>query len=317
MNEIPPVSRIGGPRRWPWAVGAVVVAGALAWGATHWVSLPLRASPVARVPHTVRASSPPRPSMTTAFAQPWDTPTIAQYDRAAAQDVLTAVAKVYPAFAANGGVVTWQMVHAPAPAQVDPHLVGLPANGSVQGLAAALAASAPGFPRGPGDPSAASIRRAATVAAQWALVNAGNQMLPLYARLDGPASYLGMLDADSFVAPAINGYLKPGLGSLASRSYTYRAWVAFTPRSSTILVGRGDTQLIFPSDQRVQAVVRVVLTTYGVISDAPPGRAMRVIEVRAVNTLLLAHVTTDGVTHWYVLIAGTTGWQATGRTFPA
>lgn len=319
MSEIPPVSRIGSPRRWPWAVGAFVVAGAVAWGATHLSQLPVHL-PTAAPPspaHVIRSSPAPRHPMATAFAQPWDSSTIARYDRHAAQDVLTAVGKVYPAFAADGGVVTWQMVNAPTPTAVAPELKGLPANGSVQGISAALTASAKGFPHGVGDPSLATIRRGVTVATQWALLNAGNALAPVYARFDGPVSYLGMLDADSFVGPSDNGYIHPGLGSLASRCYTYRAWVTLSPQATTVTVGRGDTQLLFPQGQTVNAVVRVVLTAHAVIAYTPPGQPLRLVQVQSPEVLVLADVSTTAGSHWYVLIVGGSGWALTGQTFPA
>jgi len=303
----------GVPGRWLLAgLSAVALVGALLVLA---VAHPIPAPPVVSAPLVPRSPAPGAPSRRLVLTAPWATPRLRRYDAAAVADILNDVGPRFPAWTAAAGVTTWQAMGDPAPTVVAPALAGLPANGRVLGLAAAVAAAAPGFTHAGTRPlSPAQATRAATVASAWALADAGNQLAAPFARLDGTATYAGMLDADSFVGAWVHSLTHPGLGSLVNHSYTYRAWVTWPATPTALRVGQADPQLAFPPTQTVDDLVRATLVVHAVLANRVAG-APTVIGVTDPEVLVLAEITNAAGTHWLVVIASSPGWQPTGVTY--
>lgn len=295
------------------ALGAVALLGAVV---LMVVGHPIRPAKVvaASVPPGVTAPSAHRTPAAPLLHAPWATARMRQLDAAAVADILADVGHRFPAWAVADGVTTWALVHAPRPALITPRLRALPANGSVTGLAAAVAAAEPTLTHAARVPGPALLTRAGQVAAAWALADAGNQLAAPFARLDSVATYGGMLDADSFVGTMVNGLTQPGLGSLANGSYTYRAWVTWAPTPASFMVGTGDTTLRFPASQTVGLVVRAQLTLHAVLANRTHGQT-QVVGVQEPMVLVLASVADAAGTHWLVLIASAPGWQPTGAVY--
>jgi hypothetical protein len=291
MNEIPPVSRIGAPRRWPWAVGAVVVAGALAWGATHWVRRPI-ASPVAPVgpSHVMRSSPPPR--STAAPTLPGVPPAFGKV-RATDQRVANYLADRW----SWHGVMT--LANTGAPSVSTKTLATLPAPYSVHGLASAVRASMPTWHAEDPALTAADVTGAATTASDWALAAGSNTPLRQFLWMDGPASFDGTQIADSYVAPLITANER-GVGSFATGGYVYREWVTLPAVAHAVVASPTDTAVVWPAGQTVTAAARVAVTLHQVLA-VRQGTRWTVGQYQQSILVFVASITAGTTTRWYVV----------------